>query len=144
MDERGRPPTDAQQALRNLAERLGGGLRGLRGEGETLGTIRGLAVDTLSGVLAGTAYVDKLCPRQPPDRRLPSDIRSFFLPLDMRICHPVEESRADMDDLIRRLKESERSEGQTQIHIPGEKVLETEEKWPHFLIFLSPSCQLEA
>jgi len=85
-------------------------------------------VDILSGVLSGSVYADKLCPRQPDGRRLSSGIGHFFLALDVRTFRPFEEFQADMDDLIRRLKESEKSEGETRIYIPGEKELETEEK----------------
>jgi LDH2 family malate/lactate/ureidoglycolate dehydrogenase len=131
LDGQGCPTTDTQQVLRNLAERLGGGLLGLGGKGETLGGHKGyglaLVVDILSGVLSGSAYADKLCPRQPDGRRLPSGIGHFFLALDVSTFRLLAEFEADMDDLIHRLKESEKAEGETQIYIPGEKEFEIEE-----------------
>ena len=132
LDGQGCPATDTQRVLQNLAERLGGGLLGLGGEGETLGGHKGyglaIMVDILSGVLSGSAYADLVCPRQPDGRRLPSGIGHFFLALDVSAFRSLEEFEADMDDLIHRLKESEKAEGETRIYIPGEKEYEIEEK----------------
>lgn len=132
LDERGHPTTDTQRVLSNLAERSGGGLLGLGGEGELLGGHKGyglaLMVDILCGVLAGAAYADAVCPRTPDGRPLPSDIGHFFMALDVKTFRPLEEFWEDMDDLLRRLKDAEKAEGQARIYIHGEKEFETEEE----------------
>lgn len=132
LDEKDRPTTETHQALINLAERAGGGLLPLGGEGELLGGHKGyglaLMVDILSGVLAGAAYADIVCARAPDGRRLPSNIGHFFIALDVGAFRPLEEFQTAMDDLIRRLKEAEKAEGQTRIYVHGEKESETEKQ----------------
>ncbi|MGQ9594478.1 MAG: Ldh family oxidoreductase [Anaerolineae bacterium] len=131
LDERGRPTTDTHQVLMNLAERAGGGLLPLGGEGELFGGHKGyglaLMVDILSAVLSGAAYADTIYPKGPDGKPLPANTGHFMMALDVRLFRPLEEFQAAMDDLIRRLKRSEKAEGQTRIYIHGEKEWEMEE-----------------
>jgi len=132
LDEKGRPTTETHQVLINLAERAVGGLLPLGGDGELFGGHKGyglaLMVDILSGVLAGAAYADTIYPRTPDGRQLPSNTGHFFIALDVGTFRALEEFQTAMDDLIRRLKEAEKAEGQTRIYIHGEKEFETEEQ----------------
>jgi L-2-hydroxycarboxylate dehydrogenase (NAD+) len=131
LDEEGLPTTDTHRVLVNLAERAGGGLLPLGGEGELFGGHKGyglaLMVDILSAVLSGAAYADTIYPKGPDGKPLPANTGHFMMALDVRLFRPLEEFQAAMDDLIRRLKRSEKARGQTRIYIHGEKEFEMEE-----------------
>ncbi|MGQ9715471.1 MAG: Ldh family oxidoreductase, partial [Anaerolineae bacterium] len=131
-DETGRATTDPARVLRNLAERRGGGLLPLGGEGELFGGHKGyglaLLVDILSGVLSGAGYADTLYPKAPDGRPLPANVGHFLGALRVDAFRPLDEFRHTMDDLIRRLKGSPKAEGQTRIYIHGEKEFEAKEE----------------
>ena len=131
-DEKGLATTDPTLVLQNMAGRRGGGLLPLGGEGETLGGHKGyglaLLVDVLAGVLSGAAYADTIYPRSPDGRPLPANVGHFFGALRVDAFRPLEQFRQDMDDLIRRLKNSPKAEGQSRIYIHGEKEFEAAEE----------------
>ncbi len=131
-DERGLDTTDAGRVLRNLKNRAGGGLLPLGGAGELLSGHKGyglaLLVDILSGVLPGAGYADTIYPRTPDGKPLPANVGHFFGALRIDGFRPEEEFRATMDDIIRRLKDSPKAEGQTRIYIHGEKEFEATER----------------
>lgn len=132
-DEKGLPTDDPGLVLRNLAERRGGGLLPLGGAGEEMGGHKGyglaLAVDIFCGVLSGAAYADLVYPRDAQGRPLPSNIGHFFGAIRIDAFRPLDEFKAAMDDLIQRLKESPKAEGQTRIYIHGEKEFEAAERF---------------
>ena len=120
VDETGRSSTDPKRVLNALANRLGGGLLPLGGEGEDLGGHKGyglaLMVDVLSGVLSGAAtglqvYADEQRP----------NVGHFFMALDPAAFRPLDEFRRDMDRLARELKDSPKAHGQDRIYVHGEK-----------------------
>ena len=120
VDETGKSSTDPARVLNALANRLGGGLLPLGGEGEDLGGHKGyglaLMVDVLCGVLSGAAtglqvYADEKRP----------DVGHFFMALDPTAFRPLEEFRQDMDRLARELKDSPKAHGQERIYVHGEK-----------------------
>ena len=120
VDETGRSSADPKRVLNALANRLGGGLLPLGGEGEDLGGHKGyglaLMVDVLSGVLSGAAtglqvYADEQRP----------NVGHFFLALDPAAFRPLDEFRRDMDRLARELKDSPKAHGQDRIYVHGEK-----------------------
>jgi len=120
VDETGRSSTDPKRVLDALANRLGGGLLPLGGEGEELGGHKGyglaLMVDVLSGVLSGAAtglqvYADEKRP----------DVGHFFMALDPAAFRPLDEFRRDMDRLARELKDSPKAHGLERIYVHGEK-----------------------
>jgi len=131
-DATGRATTDPSLVLRNLAERLGGGLLPLGGEGELYGGHKGyglaLLVDILAGVLSGAGYADTIYPKGPDGRPLPANVGHFFGALRVDAFRPLDEFRRTMDDLIRRLRSSPKAEGQDRIYIHGEKEFEAEEE----------------
>jgi len=127
VDETGRNSTDPKRVLHALANRLGGGLLPLGGEGEELGGHKGyglaLMVDVLSGVLSGAAtglqvYADEKRP----------NVGHFFMALDPAAFRPLDEFRRDMDRLTRELKDSPKAEGQDRIYVHGEKSFARTEK----------------
>jgi L-2-hydroxycarboxylate dehydrogenase (NAD+) len=124
-DERGLDTTDPGKVLDNLKTRAGGGLLPLGGAGELLGGHKGyglaLLVDILCGVLPGAGYANTIYPKTPEGRPLPADVGHFFGALRIDGFRPLDEFRATMDDIIRRLKKSAKAQGQPRIYIHGEK-----------------------
>jgi LDH2 family malate/lactate/ureidoglycolate dehydrogenase len=130
-DQSGRGSSDTPLVLRNLVGRLGGGLFPLGGEGELFGGHKGyglaLTVDILSGILSGSAYSNLLYPKDSDGQPLPADIGHFFGAIRVDAFRPLDDFRDSMDDLLERLKNSPKAEGQERIYIHGEKEFETED-----------------
>jgi len=124
-DGQGVPTHDAALVLDNLSSRSGGGLLPLGGAGELLGGHKGyglaLLVDVLAGVLPGAGYADRIYPKTPEGRPLPADVGHFFGALRIDGFRSPQEFKASMDDIVTRLKESSKAEGQGRIFIHGEK-----------------------
>jgi len=131
-DEHGLPTTDAGRVLRNLLARTGGGLLPLGGAGEETGGHKGyglaLMVDVLSGVLPGAGYATNIYPKTPEGKPLPANVGHFFGALRVDAFRPLEEFKATMDDIIRRLKNAPKAEGHDRIYIHGEKEFEMAEQ----------------
>jgi LDH2 family malate/lactate/ureidoglycolate dehydrogenase len=131
-DETGEPTTKTGRVLDNLKERAGGGLLPLGGAGELLGGHKGygltLLVDILSGVLPGAAYANLVYPKDEEGNPLPSAIGHFFGAWRVDAFRPVDEFKAAMDDLQRRLKNAPKAEGQDRIYVHGEKEYEEMER----------------
>ena len=131
-DEKGRSSDDPVRVIANIRGKAGGGILPMGGEGEEFGGHKGfgldLLVDILCGVLSGSGYLNLLYPKTPDGKPLPSMVSHFFGALRVDFFRPVQEFKKDMDDLIRRLKNSAKAEGQTRIFVHGEKEFELEEK----------------
>jgi LDH2 family malate/lactate/ureidoglycolate dehydrogenase len=127
-EETGRGTNDAARVLRNFATRAGGGLLPLGGEGELHSGYKGyglaLLVDILSAVLPGAAYANLVYPKTPDGKPLPSNIGHFFGALRIDGFRPIGEFKADMDELITRIKKAPKAEGAERIYIHGEKEFE--------------------
>ena len=132
-DEKGRSCDDPGRILSNIRSKAGGGILPLGGEGEEFGGHKGygldLLVDILTGVLSGSGYLNLLYPKTPDGKPLPSKVAHFFGALRVDYFRPLEEFKRDMDDAIRRLKNSPKAEGQNRIYVHGEKEFELEEKY---------------
>jgi L-2-hydroxycarboxylate dehydrogenase (NAD+) len=141
-DETGTPTTDAGRVLENSKQRAGGGLLPLGGAGELLSGHKGyglaLWVDIFCGVLASAAYADLVYPRTGDGNPLPSQIGHFFGAWRVDAFRPVDEFKAAMDDLQRRLKDTPKAEGETRIYIHGEKEYEEAERRTREGIPLNP------
>ncbi|HIC93994.1 MAG TPA: Ldh family oxidoreductase [Anaerolineae bacterium] len=126
VDEKGLPTADPRRVLDNVARRRGGGLLPLGGAGEELGGHKGyglsLLVDILCGVLAGAAYGPLTYAGPTPN------LGHLFGALRVDLFRPLEEFKADMDDLIGRLKASAKAPGRDRIYIHGEKEFEEAER----------------
>jgi L-2-hydroxycarboxylate dehydrogenase (NAD+) len=131
-DEHGMPTDDAGRVLKNLLARAGGGLLPLGGAGELLSGHKGyglaLLVDVLCGVLPGAGYANTIYPKTPDGKPLPANVGHFFGALRVDAFRPLDEFKATMDDVIRRLKNSPKAEGAERIYIHGEKEFEMEEE----------------
>jgi len=141
-DERGVATDDAGRVLENFKRRAGGGLLPLGGAGELLGGHKGyglaLWVDVFCALLSGAAYADLVYPKSPDGEPLPSDIGHFFGAWRVDGFRPVDEFKAAMDDLQRRLKDGPRAEGATRIYVHGEKEYEEAERRSRAGIPLNP------
>ncbi len=131
IDEKGGPTPDPGLVVKNLSAQAGGGLLPLGGAGEELGGHKGyglaLLVDLLCGILPGAAYADTIYPRDEEGRPLPANVGHFFGALRVDGFRPVDEFKATVDDLIRRVKRAPKAEGQDRIYIHGEKEFEMAE-----------------
>ncbi len=130
-DEKGQSCDDPNRVLNNIRSRAGGGILPLGGEGEDFGGHKGygldLLVDILCGVLSGSGFLNLLYPKTPEGKPLPSLVAHFFGAMRIDYFRPLEEFKRDMDNLIRRLKNSAKAEGKDRIYIHGEKEFELEE-----------------
>jgi LDH2 family malate/lactate/ureidoglycolate dehydrogenase len=131
-DEHGQDTTDAARVLDNFKQRAGGGLLPLGGAGELLSGHKGyglaLLVDILCGVLPGAGYANRIYPKDAAGKPLPADVGHFFGAWRIDGFRPVEEFQASMDDIIQRLKNVPKAEGQERIYIHGEKEYEEAER----------------
>ncbi len=127
-DETGEPTTDAARVLGNFLKLAGGGLLPLGGAGELFSGYKGygmaLLVDILSGVLPGAGYANNIYLKDEQGKSRPANVGHFFGALRVDGFRPVEEFKATMDDIIRRLKETPKAAGQERIYIHGEKEYE--------------------
>jgi L-2-hydroxycarboxylate dehydrogenase (NAD+) len=141
-DETGTPTDDAGRVLENFRQLAGGGLLPLGGAGERLCGYKGyglaLWVDVFCAILTGAAYADLVYPRTPDGKPLPSDIGHFFGVWRVDAFRPVDEFKAAMDDLQRRLKDTPKAEGETRVYIHGEKEYEETERRTRDGIPLNP------
>jgi L-2-hydroxycarboxylate dehydrogenase (NAD+) len=141
-DEKGIPTADAAHVLDNMLARRGGGLLPLGGAGELMSGYKGyglgILVDVMCAVLSGAAYANLVYPRTKEGKPLPSDIGHFFGAWRIDAFRPVDEFKAAMDDLQRRLKAAPKAEGATRIYIPGEKEYEEAERRERDGIPLNP------
>jgi L-2-hydroxycarboxylate dehydrogenase (NAD+) len=129
-DERGIPTEDAGRVLDNFTKRAGGGLLPLGGAGEEFSGYKGyglgMMVEILSAVLPGAAYLTSVYPRDANGKPLPADLGHFFGAWRIDAFRPVAEFKADMDDLIRRLKGGRLAEGAARVWVHGEKEFDEE------------------
>lgn len=120
VDARGKGTTNAREVLDNMANRRGGGILPLGGEGEEFsghkGYGLGLMVEILCGALPGAA----LGPEVYSAKGEPN-VGHFFGAIDIAAFRPVEEFERDLDRLTVHLKDSPKAEGQDRIYIHGEK-----------------------
>jgi LDH2 family malate/lactate/ureidoglycolate dehydrogenase len=130
-DETGTPTDDAGRVLANFIDRAGGGLLPLGGAGELLGGHKGYGlmmwVDVFCAILSGASYANLVYPKTPDGKPLPSDIGHFFGAWRVDAFRPVDEFKAAMDDLQRRIKNTPKAEGASRIYIHGEKEYEEAE-----------------
>ncbi len=146
-DEMGTPTTDAARVLDNMLARRGGGLLPLGGAGEDFRGYKGyglaLLVDILSGVLPGAGYANNIYPKTPEGKPLPADVGHFFGAIKVEAFRPLDEFKATMDDIIRRLKDTPKTEGADRIYIHGEKEYEEADRRAKEGIPLGPKVEAD-
>ncbi|MBI3031824.1 MAG: Ldh family oxidoreductase [Candidatus Rokubacteria bacterium] len=122
MDPSGKPTTDPEVAL---THRLLSPLGGSRDLGGHKGYGLGVMVDILSGVLSGAVY-GNLFFRSDMQKDKLHNVGHCFAAIDPARFRPLEEFKADMDDMLRALKASPKAEGQERIYTAGEPEAECE------------------
>ena len=131
VDENGKVTTDASRVLKNMLARAGGGILTLGGEGELYSGYKGygmsVLVDILTGVLSGGAYANLVYAKK-EGKTVPPNVCHFFMALKIENFVDLDVFKEKMDDLIDRLKNSAKAEGQNRIYIHGEKEYERYEK----------------
>lgn len=146
-DEKGTATENPGRVLQNIMKRSGGGLLPLGGALEESGGHKGyglaMAAEIFSAVLSGALYANLVYPKNKDGKPLPSGIGHFFGAIRIDAFRPKNEFKRDMDDLIRRLKESPKAEGAERIYIHGEKEFEAAELMAKQGIPLNPKVTEE-
>ena len=125
LNKEGRPTDDPQEAWEARKALPIGGTPEL---GSHKGYGLGVAVDILTGVLAGGMY-NNLLDRDPPaDEKLRYSSSHFFAALRVDYFRPVQEFKAAMDDMMQALKASEKAQGHNRIYVAGEIEFETQQE----------------
>jgi L-2-hydroxycarboxylate dehydrogenase (NAD+) len=127
-DETGASTTNPAQVLKNLYRGLGeGGIYPLGGEGELHGGHKGYGlatmVDVLCGVMSGGNMLRDLKFFENGKYKHPR-IGHFFMVLDPSYFGDIDSFKTRMDEMIVRLKDAEKAEGQSRIFVHGEKEFE--------------------
>jgi L-2-hydroxycarboxylate dehydrogenase (NAD+) len=134
-DERGVPTAETARVLDNFIKRAGGGLLPLGGAGEEFsghkGYGMGLMVEILSAVLPGAAFLTSVYPKDADGKPLPANLGHFFGAWRLDAFRPADELKADMDTLIRELKEGNLADGAERIYVHGEKEFEEADRRSH-------------
>ena len=128
IDQDGYDALNPGMVLRNLVDRLGGGIMPLGGRGELYSGHKGyglaLMVDVLCGVLSGAAYgpfvYDMERTRAETGQAAPN-VGHFFMAIDIERFMLLEVFEARMAEYIRVLRDSERALDQDRIWVHGEK-----------------------
>jgi len=146
-DEMGEPTTEADRVLDNFLKLAGGGLLPLGGVGELFGGHKGyglaLMVDILSGVLPGAGYANHIYLKDEQGNSKPANVGHFFGALRVDGFRPVDEFKATMDDLIRRLRATPTAVGHNRIYIHGEKEYEIEDDRQLNGVILHPKVEAD-
>jgi LDH2 family malate/lactate/ureidoglycolate dehydrogenase len=79
-------------------------------------------------LLSGALYANRVYPKDKKGKPVPSGIGHFFGAMRVDAFRPKDEFKHDMDDLIRRLKETPKAEGAKRVYIHGEKEFEEAER----------------
>ncbi len=128
VDEQGYDSQNPGLVLKNMVERIGGGILPLGGRGEEFSGYKGyglsLLVDILSGVLSGSAYgpnVHNLKREAKPDETVAPNVGHFFLVLDIARFMPLDVFEQRLDDYFDTIQQSRKALDQERIYIHGEK-----------------------
>lgn len=128
VDAEGYDANNPGAVLRNLSERLGGGILPLGGRSTLFSGHKGyglsLAVDVLAGVLSGAAYgpgVHHLSREVGPGEVAAPNVGHFFLAMDISRFADLDVFEARLDDLMDTLKSSRLALDAEEIFVHGER-----------------------
>ncbi len=123
VDAEGRGTTDSKAVLDNMANRRGGGVLPLGGEGEEFSGHKGyglaLLVDVLCGTLSGAASGPEAYRKQAD-----ANLGHLFAAISIEAFRPAAEFRKDLDHLLRSIRDSPKASGRNRIYTHGEKAAE--------------------
>ncbi|MFH2008959.1 MAG: Ldh family oxidoreductase [bacterium] len=128
VDEHGYDCQNPGAVLRNLVNRVGGGILPLGGRGEEFGGHKGfslaLLVDLLCGVLSGSAFgldVHNLSREAEDGEIVAPRVGHFFLAADISRFMPLATFEQRVDDFADMITGSRKALDQERIFMPGEK-----------------------
>jgi LDH2 family malate/lactate/ureidoglycolate dehydrogenase len=102
-------------------------LGGTRELGSHKGYGLAIMVDILCGVLSGGMYGNRATRRPSDDAKMRASSSHFFAAIRIDAFRPLDEFKADMDDMLRALKDSPKAKGHDRIYVPGEIEHEVEQ-----------------
>lgn len=123
-DRTGESATDTNEILRGFGDGLFG-LFPLGGAGEFYGGHKGYGlatvVEILCASLQGGAFLTDLASKRPDGSPQKQNLGHFFLALDIEAFSPVEAFQKTTGDILRRLRQARRVDGEDRIFTAGEK-----------------------
>lgn len=126
VDKTGRSAQDPGQILDDMANRIGGGMLPLGGEGETFGGHKGyglaVMVDILCAVLAGAPFGRDIRDTATSSAR----VSHFFGAIRIDGFRDPSDFRRDMDTMLKRLRQSSPAAGCERVYFAGQKEFEKE------------------
>lgn len=127
LDENGADSNDAEQILKNIIRKTGGGILPLGGSGEATSGYKGYGFGMLceiaTAILSGgttSNYIYKT-----PGR---ANIAQCFIALDHGMFGNRTEIEASLSKFLQEIRDSAKAEGQQRIYIHGEKEAEAKER----------------
>ncbi len=128
VDDKGYDCQNPGLVLRNLLDRVGGGILPLGGRGEEFGGHKGfcmaIMVDLLCGVLSGSGYGDDVhnLKREVPEGEVAAPrVGHFFMALDIEKFMPLAEFEARAQGFVDMVRENPKALDQERVFLPGEK-----------------------
>jgi L-2-hydroxycarboxylate dehydrogenase (NAD+) len=128
VDDKGYDCQNPGLVLKNLLDRVGGGILPLGGRGEEFGGHKGfclaIMVDLLCGVLSGSAYghdVHNLKREVPAGEIAAPRVGHFFMVLDIEKFMPLAEFEARAQGFVDMVRSNPKALDQEQVFLPGEK-----------------------
>lgn len=108
LDKEGRPTYDPHRALEGVMLPMGG----------PKGSALSIMMDVFSGVLSGSAFAGHVTNPYDPSR--PADVGHFIVAIKPDLFMSLDDFKARMDYLYRRVVDSEKASGVDRIYFPGE------------------------
>jgi len=108
LDKEGRPTDDPHRALEGVMLPMGG----------PKGSALSIMMDVFSGVLSGSAFAGHVTNPYDPSR--PADVGHFIVAIKPDLFMSLDDFKARMDYLYRRVVDSEKASGVDRIYFPGE------------------------
>jgi LDH2 family malate/lactate/ureidoglycolate dehydrogenase len=127
VDIGGHASGDADEILRNIIAKAGGGISPLGGSTEMLGGHKGyglgIIVELFTGILSGGKTANHI--NVEPER---TDITHFFMAVDYGLFGDKAEIRSRFSTFLDELRNSPKADGEARIYTHGEKELESREQ----------------
>ncbi|MBI9107540.1 MAG: Ldh family oxidoreductase [Spirochaetales bacterium] len=126
VNERGLSASDPSELLEKMLVRAGGGILPLGGEGEMFGGHKGFGlavlVDILCAVLSGADFGPDVADSEATSAR----VSHFFGAIKISRFRDPDLFKADMDQMLRQLREARPAEGKERVYYAGLKEAESE------------------
>jgi LDH2 family malate/lactate/ureidoglycolate dehydrogenase len=127
VDATGHPASDARQVLDDMMNRRGGGLLPLGGFGELFSGHKGYGLSMMVDIMCGMLSNGKTSPDVYDFPEAGGIVHHSFGAFKLSAFLEPAKFKSDMDELIRKLKETPRAEGCERVFVAGEKEFEAED-----------------